>query len=259
MSVEDLAAAVRRALDLLTQVRADAEHATGLMAEARDVYGALLHGSSDPEAAQLPALAAQLVDEVGAIHGPLQLVDESLRRYLDELGATGPEPDAAPRRTEATPTRQAPPDPPGVAAPDGSRYPREAEWCVDMLPRRVRAGQAVDRTVGYADGSLTPLTSGQDGTWTPAIRQRLTELGFPVQTARRLGNHVELKAAAKMLLEGRQHSEITINNEPCRARSRMLLGCREVLPRYLPRGHTLTVHGTTQQGEPFTETYEGTA
>ncbi|PXY16670.1 hypothetical protein BAY59_38255 [Prauserella coralliicola] len=113
--------------------------------------------------------------------------------------------------------------------------------------------------MGFADGSLVPLTSGQDGTWTPAIRQRLTELGFPNQTARRLGNHVELKVAAKMLLEGSTHSEVTINNEPCRARSRMLLGGQEVLPRYLPEGHTLTVHGTSQRCEPFTETYEGTA
>ncbi|RBM15243.1 hypothetical protein DI005_28385 [Prauserella sp. PE36] len=255
--MEALAAAIWQALDLLARVRADAEHAAGLLGEARDAYAAVLYGANDPDAEQLPVSASQAAEAVTAVHGPLRTVDESLRAYLHGLGATGPDPTTPPRRPDPTPA-PAPPAP-GVAAPDGSRYPTEAAWCVDMLPRRVRAGQAVDRTVGYADGSLVPLTSGQDGTWTPAIRQRLTELGFPIQTVRRLGNHVELKAAAKMLLEGRKHSEVTINNEPCRARGRMLLGCQEVLPRYLPEGHTLTVHGTTQRGEPFTETYEGTA
>ncbi|MBK1786042.1 DddA-like double-stranded DNA deaminase toxin [Prauserella cavernicola] len=261
MSVEELAAAVRRALDLLVQARADAEHAAGLTGEARDIYGAVLYGASDPEAAQLPAIAAQFVDEVSSLHGPLQLVDESLRAYLHELGAAGPEPGAPARRPEptaaATP-RIARPEP-EVAASDGSRYPPEAAWCAEMLPRRVRTGEGSDRTVGYVGGSFDRYVSGHDGTWSETIRQRAATLGFSPTNAKFLSAHVEMKVAAKMVLDGREHTELTVNNQPCRGRSPISPGCHEALPRYLPKGCTLTVNGTTQDGRPFRHTYEGQA
>lgn len=139
MSVEALAAAIWRALDLLARVRADAEHVAGLLGEARDAYAAVLYGANDPEAKQLPVSASQAAEAATAVHGPLRTVDESLRAYLHELGATGRDPTTPPRRPDPTPAPA--PTAPGVPAPDGSRYPTEAAWCVDMLPCRVRAGQ----------------------------------------------------------------------------------------------------------------------
>lgn len=38
---------------------------------------------------------------------------------------------------------------------------------------------------------------------------------------------------------------------------RQAIGCHQTLERYLPSGYTLTVHGTTQQGRPFSWTYRG--
>jgi hypothetical protein len=40
---------------------------------------------------------------------------------------------------------------------------------------------------------------------------------------------------------------------------RQAIGCHQVLERYLPSGYILTVHGTTQQGRPFSWTYRGQA
>ncbi|WP_184724352.1 DddA-like double-stranded DNA deaminase toxin [Saccharopolyspora phatthalungensis] len=36
-------------------------------------------------------------------------------------------------------------------------------------------------------------------------------------------------------------------------------GCDQVVERFLPNGYTLTVHGTTQDGKPFSKTYKGKA
>lgn len=49
-----------------------------------------------------------------------------------------------------------------------------------------------------------------------------------------------------------------MNNVPSGYQARFT-GCHQVLARFLPRGSTLTVHGTDQQGRPFRFTYRGSA
>ncbi|GAA1232671.1 SCP1.201-like deaminase [Prauserella halophila] len=262
MSVEQLAETIGRVLDQLAAARAALAHASQTTVEVRDMYAHCLDGAHDPDAAQTPGVAAEAAEQVDQQHGRLAQIEQMLRGYLDQLGATVAP--LAARGSDHPPATPAPapaePAPvPDDVAPDGSRYPAAAGWCADLLPPRVRAGQGLDRTVGYVDGVLTPLTSGKDGTWTPAVQRRLATLGLPAPTVQRLGHHVEMKAAEQLVMSGRQHSEVVINNEPCRARNRVMLGCREVLPRYLPAEHTVTVHGTTETGQPFTQTYEGTA
>jgi hypothetical protein len=145
-------------------------------------------------------------------------------------------------------------------ARDGSRYPLGAAWCIDDLPRRVREGRPGEKTVGYVDGSLTPFTSGRDGTWTPAIERRLADLRIVSRrTANFVSSHVEMKVATMMITQGRKRCEVVINHSPSGSQPNQLRGCDQVLGPYLPKGYTLVVHGTTQQGEPFSRTYEGQA
>jgi hypothetical protein len=108
-----------------------------------------------------------------------------------------------------------------------------------------------------AGTSAGQMTSGRDGTWTPEIQRRLRALGIRVRM--RLENHVEMKVAQMMIHTGSRTGEVVINHVPCGSLPRQAIGCHQVLERYLPSGHTLTVHGTTQQGRPFSWTYRGQA
>jgi hypothetical protein len=147
-----------------------------------------------------------------------------------------------------------------VQARDGSHYPAAAEWCVDLLPRRVREREPGEKTCGYVDGRLTPFISGRDGGWTPKIEDRFAELKIVTKEfGDVVKSHVEMKVATMMIHEQRQHSELVINHAPCGSQPGKPPGCDQVLEPYLPKGYTLTVHGTTQQGEPFSKTYKGRA
>ncbi|GLY52074.1 DddA-like double-stranded DNA deaminase toxin [Lentzea sp. NBRC 102530] len=146
-----------------------------------------------------------------------------------------------------------------VTAPDGSRYSSSSAWCLDLLPPRVVVNND-HKTVGYVAHAPIPFVSGRDDTWTSEIVRRMRELGIATSSQRRfLSTHVELKVATMMVMQGRRHCEVTINHVPCRAGRIQPLGCHDVLSLYLPKGYTLTVHGTTQQGEPLSQTYEGQA
>ncbi|HEX3784001.1 MAG TPA: DddA-like double-stranded DNA deaminase toxin [Pseudonocardiaceae bacterium] len=161
--------------------------------------------------------------------------------------------------TSAAPTSASAPEP-TVQARDGSRYPAAAEWCVDLLPRRVRERQPGEKTCGYVDGRLTPFISGRDGGWTPKIEDRFAKLQIVTREfADVVKSHVEMKVATMMIEEQRQHSELVINHSTCGSQPGRSPGCDQVLEPYLPKGYTLTVHGTTQQGEPFSKTYRGRA
>ncbi|WP_371878892.1 DddA-like double-stranded DNA deaminase toxin [Amycolatopsis roodepoortensis] len=89
------------------------------------------------------------------------------------------------------------------------------------------------------------------------MQSRLIESGLSPQSAAFLSNHVELKVATDMIMQGKTESELVINNQPCQATGPTRPGCDETLERYLPEGTKLTVHGTTQQGEPFSRIYRG--
>ena len=107
-----------------------------------------------------------------------------------------------------------------IEARDGSRYAEAASWCIDLLPDRVREGQG-GKTVGYVNGQLTPFVSGRDGSWTPIIERRFERCGF----AEDLADFVS----------------------------------PQVLGPYLRTGYPLTVYGTRQRGEPFSDVFQGRA
>jgi hypothetical protein len=104
------------------------------------------------------------------------------------------------------------------------------------------------------------FVSGLDGTWTPLIERRLTELGATTSiVVDKVRSHVEMKVATMMIQQGRRTAQLVINHTPCGSQPGQPTGCDQVLGAYLPRGYVLTVLGTTQRGEPFAKTYRGQA
>ena len=234
------------------------ENAAQAIGKAYDVLDAMTQGSCDAELLdavdQFDAVRRQINDLLpvfGAARDAVQV-------YLDLLEADQPGMTVTPA---AAPTSLARPRQPlSVQHRDGSYYPADAAWAVDLLPRRVREGEEREQTVGQVvlAGTFSgQMTSGRDGTWTPEIQRRLWALGIRVRM--RLENHVEMKVAQMMINTGSQTGEVVINHVPCGVRPRQAIGCHQVLERYLPSGYTLTVHGTTQQGRPFSWTYKGQA
>ncbi|SFO81695.1 SCP1.201-like deaminase [Amycolatopsis arida] len=210
----------------------------------------------DDELMSLIGDVTQTAQDAAATMTRLQQVMRSVAaRHLGQVDASDI-PLATPQVASTQPP--APRSAPAVTAPDGSRYPEQGAWCADLLPPRVRVGQG-DRTIGYVDGSYHQFTSGLDDTYSPQIWRRLMEKGVQEAAATFLSTHVELKVATDMIMRGKTDSELVINHQPCRARSPLRPGCDDVLEQYLPPGYTLTVHGTTDEGEPFTRTYRGKA
>ncbi|ONI87980.1 hypothetical protein ALI22I_19700 [Saccharothrix sp. ALI-22-I] len=248
---------------LLEALRGSARH------DLADEWAAGAGDDFDPE-----DLFTTLRDALGAWRAALETL---LTRLREPASTTVPPPPgsapARPPRQRQDPAR--PPGPAPVRAPgpwsgavghaaarDGSRYPVQAQWAVDDLPRRVRRGVEGETTVGrvrVGEVDHGVMTSGRDGTWNPAVDARMARLG--ITTTMRLGRHVEMKVAHLLVDTPAIHAEVVINHQPCGSPGFQLgtVACHQVLPRYLPRGKTLTVYGTTADGEPFAQTYEGLA
>ncbi|WP_018685809.1 DddA-like double-stranded DNA deaminase toxin [Actinokineospora enzanensis] len=157
-----------------------------------------------------------------------------------------------------------------TAAPrgrDGACYPIEAAWCAERLPDRHDAYGDRDKTYGYlhVDGWPDPgsdrhsvVVSGYGNHWAVLAEQGLIGVGIRRRNAHFLAAHVEVQVAAMMVATGRQVMRLTINHRPCPDNG-PYLGCSSALPRYLPRGYTLTVYGTTPEGQPITLRVEGQA
>jgi SCP1.201-like deaminase len=211
------------------------------------------------EGERLTQLALVMQEEGRRIAAELATLRQQLQAAAASRRASArtPPPPTSPNPTAQTSVS---PSEPTVQARDGSRYPAAAGWCADDLPRRVQEGRRGEKTYGYANGSLTPFVSGRDGTWSPDIKQRLVGLGIARErTAEILMSHVELKVATMMTIRGVRDVDLVINHAPCGVRAGQPVGCDDVLESYLPKGYSLTVHGTTQDGDPFSRTYRGRA
>ncbi len=64
---------------------------------------------------------------------------------------------------------------------------------------------------------------------------------------------VEMKLAVHMATNGITHAAVTINNPPCKGP----FSCDRLVPRILPPGSTIDVHGTTADGSKTYQRYGG--
>lgn len=149
-------------------------------------------------------------------------------------------------------------DNPAPQGRDGARYPPESDWCAAGMPDRRTSDGVRDKTTGHVhhddwpaigDRRDTPVVSGYHPRWSAVAEQGLIEVGLRKRNARFLSAHVEIQVAAMMIATGRREVELTINHRPCPDNA-PYLGCGSALPRYLPTGYTLTIYGTTIDGQP---------
>lgn len=258
MSIDDVARQLNTALDRVPD--AELIEASAAIDEAIEHVAALASESNSPELGETCQAWQEASARIVELRRGLEQAAGLVESYMTRIGAMrapggGSDSSHRPTTAEPAPGKPAPP----VRGRDGSEYPAAASWAAGEFLRRVRENQG-DQTTGYVDGSLVEqFTSGNDGTWTPYVRERGRALGVPEAIMERLASHVELKAAARMIQRGQQHSELVINHVPCGSQPHQRPGCHQAVERFLPEGHSLTVHGTTQQGKPYSHTYRGQA
>jgi hypothetical protein len=241
-SVQDVIAGLKAVLVRIGSARQ--RLAAHRWTEAADGYRTALKGSSQPEPAEIAALDSHIRHQIAHADHLIARSETAISAVINTLRG---EPSAAVHSD-------------AVQHGDGSRYPAGAAWAVSDLPRRVRAGTADERTVGrlmIGGRDMHTMTSGRDGTWSQDVLARLNELG--IRSTLRLESHVEMKVAQLMIQLGERQGEVVINHAPCGSQRPLRRGCHQALARYLPIGYTLTVHGTTQDGRPFSHTYQGQA
>ncbi|MBQ0926739.1 DddA-like double-stranded DNA deaminase toxin [Saccharopolyspora endophytica] len=262
-ALEELLSALRQAVRQAQSARVDVSAALDRWDERRSTLEWWLTGTADPDAQAVLGHHEVTAEEMRSALLRVVAAVEIIESYIRDLegassgsvpgGATSHGGNSGGGANDGG-------SPPTVQAPDGSYYPDAAAGVVDALPPRVRSGTGADRTVGFMGGAVgQPITSGFDQTWSVEVQRNAVARGIAPRTARFLSSHVELKAAEKMIREGRQHSELVINNIPCELQPGKGIGCEQAIERYLPPGSSLTVHGTTQDGNPFTRTYKGKA
>ncbi|MFD9895876.1 DddA-like double-stranded DNA deaminase toxin [Amycolatopsis sp. NPDC059027] len=122
------------------------------------------------------------------------------------------------------------------------------------LPPPIRPGDRGRKTHGNwsAGGEAQPIASGWDGMAEAAERQ-LDALDIPVTPV--TTTHVETKLAAHMAENGIPDAAVAINYTSCEGP----FGCDTLVPALLPKGSTLTVHGTLPDGTKTTDIYRGGA
>ncbi|MCP2252376.1 SCP1.201-like deaminase [Prauserella aidingensis] len=251
MSVEQLAEAIGRVLDQIASARAALAHASHSTVEVRDMYAYCLGGAHDPDAAQAPGAAAEAAEQADQQHGRLAHIEQTMRGYLDQLGATVAPPAA---RGSAAPTPARQDDAPRATTTPGDRVARERA----ELPPRVGTNDRVQqkphgRWWTSSSDEVGAMVSGRDDT-SQRVQDRLDELGIPRRPVARASD-VEMKLAAHMADRGITDATVVINHRPCVG----LLGCDTLVPILLPSGSKLTVHGVESDGTPFAKTYEGGA
>lgn len=240
---------VRRVVNLLPTDLVRAAHRE--LEEAQSTLAQCAEGSSTTELPDAAHGLEQIKDTVGSAHQAIEQVRGILCRYLVGLGAEEAPQAPAPAVTAATePTRS--PSAKRKQAPDEQRLSRERVQRLQTdLPSPVAANTGSKTHGRWVDehGRARSIVSGHDQDAAEA-QQLLKDCGIPVVAPVTATSHVEIKLAARMLRERRQHADVVINNQPCRGR----FGCDTLLPILLPDGYSLTVHGPG-----YTKTFTGGA
>lgn len=264
-STGDVAAQVRAACKKAEEARTALEQAEDLAEEAHDMLAWALDGSSRLES-DVAAMLARFGNVKDGLKGYLwPLITEVLRAAesivarMEGDGTASPAhasqrpalpPQQPPsQQSPVTPTvRHAEPTDPPVVPPERIEQLRRE------LPSPVVPG-AGQKTRGQwigPDGAAHPVVSGRDNDADEADA-RLRDIGMPRKSAKT--GDVEIKLAMRMVREGIRHAVVLINNEPCVGP----FGCDTLVPILLPEGATLTVYGTTEQGEHIHTQYTGGA
>jgi hypothetical protein len=233
-ALDDVIAGIHHALDKSAEARHALRRAAQVTDEALDRLGAVLEGSSDPEAAQVTVSLARGSRDIDDVYRTIVAAEAHMRAYLSGIGAdsvTTADVDSAPAKNDRIQRLRAE-LPPDVPPPD-QRAPG--------MPRPKTHGRWFTR-----DGQVRAVVSGEDDLYAESVKA-FHDLGLRRMPVR--ASDVELKLAAYMRNHGIRSATVLINNTPCPGP----YGCDALVPVLLPEGCTLTVHGAGN----FTKTYRG--
>lgn len=209
---------MRATLDRVATARAILTGILDSWEQTGSTYAELGTGSTQPQLGNAAAYLEHAYDQVRRIIATLDLAATHAHGYVTSIaGQLTPDQVTALRRQLPEPIKPA-----------------------ERGTGRKTHGRWID-----ADGTVREMVSGEDEFSSKANRY-LTILG--IRKTPWTVNHVELKLAARLReqhdLTGRpQHTTLVLNNVPCPGR----LGCASLLPRLLPAGCSLTVHGPNYQ------------
>ncbi|MDQ3401777.1 MAG: hypothetical protein M3548_00055 [Actinomycetota bacterium] len=245
MSTEQLTAHLADVSAKLEQTRHNLTGAAICLDDAAQRAGAAVQGTTNAEAARIPAWFAQASQELATSLATISAVEKVLTRYLASINGV---------RGTSTPK-------PHVTPPNrhGDRYPEEALPYSDDLPPRVRRGERNSPMTGHVllDGrDVGTISATRADVWTDEVAARIDSLGMPDDMFA-LTNHVEMKTVAMMIRNGARYARVIINHAPCGSGPGLMIGCDQFLSDFIPKGYSLTVLGTDQNGNPFKRTYHG--
>lgn len=231
MSVEALAVELRRFLaalpwSLLRQAVDDLDQARAILDDARQ-------GSQATELHQAVRQFEEADQHLRIVLHAFGAAQRFVEQYLAHIGVgIGSGVSPATRVTQ-----------PAISSPDTHKLnPDELATLRRGLPppvptpnpeRKKTHGRWLD-----ANGKTHSVVSGRDEDASEVWRL-LRAAGMRSTTEPMISNHVEMKIVARMVRTGMRHTEVAINNLPCRGR----FSCDTWLPAILPEGFSLTVHG----------------
>jgi hypothetical protein len=255
---------------MLEQARHSLVAATTLMDEAAQAAGGAVRGTADAAIARIPAMFAEAGRELDDPQRVVTDVESALRAYLVSIVGVGWDSSVSGASSQAgwTSARLRPleqerpsPSPMGVRNRHGDRFPEEALPYCDDLPPRVLVGQGNSPTTGIVEmggRSYGEVRPSRGDMWSQEVVKRIDALGMS-RRAKRYDNHVEMKAAAMLVMSNALEGRVIINHAPCGSEPGAYEGCDTFLAAFIPEGSVLTVLGTDAQGESFKRVYRGRA
>jgi len=249
-------AALEAGAAALRQAQADAQVASSGLSESVTELAYATEGSA---IAELPLSLDRVRQDVDDFARQLSRLADRITAYRESLDGPGtPDlpPADSPRPPSGAPGRR------GVHTTMPTSGPPQDERADELrseLPPPVQKGGAHQKTHGRwltpnADAEAQTLTSGKDE-MSQATEQFLRNNGLAGRGMPSAVYDVEMKLAVHMATNGITHAAVTINNTPCIGP----FSCDRLLPKILPPGTTLDVHGTTADGRATYKRYGGTA
>ncbi|MBY8848182.1 hypothetical protein K7G98_05775, partial [Saccharothrix sp. MB29] len=212
MSIEDVAVRLDAVLDGIATARESLNVATDLIDDATTLLGAVVSGTSDPDALQALAWFGDARQDTQATFAALKAAEDAVRAYRASLvgDSTGSAVPATGPQEGRSPSSGTPPNLPVPVTPERIEEIRRE------LPPSVMSGVGQKTYGRWIDpsGKVHEEVSGKDEKSREALRffeEEIKSRRVPVTVV-----DVEIKLAAHMRKNGIRSATLVLNNFPCR-------------------------------------------
>ncbi|MDQ3403910.1 MAG: hypothetical protein M3548_11010 [Actinomycetota bacterium] len=249
MSIKSYVATLDGALEKITAALEVLQGGLVQTDEARTLLGQVLQGTNDPDAGRVYGEFGQAHNAMAQAYSSVASLGPKFCGYIasitDGQGTSAPA-TPAPARPAPSPARPAAGDT-EVTPERVAELRRELPPDVQPPSRRPR-GAPKPKTHGRwigPDGTKHAEVSGDDNKARAAVDWFKSQ---GIDVPQRISD-VEMKLAVHMRLGNIKEATLVINHVPCPG----IFSCDSMVPRILPPGYTMTVHGTNG----FSKTYRG--